>query len=158
MATFKGAVLNCNECGKEFKVPPVRKDTAKYCSKECADVHRQDGRRKEKLERFCPLCGKSFLIYACHAERRTYCSYECADAAAAHAAPPDHHFYTRSFWRNLRGSVLERDEYACKKCGNDTEGLHVHHVVSRFLGGEDEESNLITLCNSCHKKSHAYES
>jgi len=41
----------------------------------------------------------------------------------------------------------------CVACGN-TENLHQHHLVPRSVGGSDDESNLITLCNSCHGKIH----
>ena len=26
-----------------------------------------------------------------------------------------------------------------------------HHILPRYLGGEDEENNLIDLCGGCHK-------
>lgn len=79
MAKFKGLVLNCLECGKDFKVPQVRCKTAKYCSKECADVHRHDTTTGEKVECKCQRCGKTFYDHPCHAKRRKYCSYECAN-------------------------------------------------------------------------------
>lgn len=41
----------------------------------------------------------------------------------------------------------------CCACG-DTEDLHNHHVYPKSLGGGDEDSNLITLCCSCHYKIH----
>ena len=80
MAKFKGAILSCKECGKEFKVPPVRSTTAKYCSKECADGHR--GPHIDKVEKTCLRCGVVFYSHPCHAERRKFCSYECVNLAA----------------------------------------------------------------------------
>ena len=82
MAKFKGAILTCEECGKEYKVPHCRSKTAKYCSKECADVHRQDTTRVEQIEKECLRCGKKFHDHPCHSERRKYCSYECANQSA----------------------------------------------------------------------------
>jgi 5-methylcytosine-specific restriction endonuclease McrA len=151
MAKFRGAILECKECGQEFRVSPSRILTANYCSTECADAHRNDGRKMEKLKKVCPYCGKTFKIYQCHADRRKYCSYECKDKAASLSAPIDRHFYNRTFWRKLRKFVLERDGYICQKCQADNVVLHVHHKKRRFFGGTDTEDNLITLCNSCHK-------
>lgn len=82
MAKFKGAILGCKECGREFKVPPVRRETAKYCSKECADGHRADSRKVEQVEKECLRCGKKFHDHPCHSERRKFCSYECANQSA----------------------------------------------------------------------------
>jgi hypothetical protein len=41
----------------------------------------------------------------------------------------------------------------CVACGSIDE-LHDHHLVPRSVGGSDDETNLITLCNSCHGKVH----
>lgn len=41
----------------------------------------------------------------------------------------------------------------CVACGSIDE-LHDHHLVPRSVGGSDDESNLITLCNPCHGKIH----
>jgi 5-methylcytosine-specific restriction endonuclease McrA len=151
MAKFRGVILECKECKKEFRVSPSRIFTAHYCSTECADIHRNDDRKMDKLKRVCPYCGKSFKIYQCHSDRRKYCSYECKDKAAAYSVPIDNHFYTRTFWRKLRKFVLERDGYTCQKCQAKDKILHVHHKKRRFVGGSDTEDNLISLCNSCHK-------
>ena len=41
----------------------------------------------------------------------------------------------------------------CVAC-SVTENLQHHHLVPRSLGGSDDESNLITLCEGCHAKAH----
>jgi hypothetical protein len=154
MAKFIGAIIKCFECGQEFKVPPVRKNTAKYCSKECADKHRTDSRRVELVEKHCLRCGKVFYEYPCHAERRKYCSYDCSSKELSQrcGGRGDEHFYNRAFWRDLRSLILERDMHKCQKCGDEKRRLSVHHIIERKKGGKDEESNLITLCNPCHKR------
>ena len=40
---------------------------------------------------------------------------------------------------------------ACGQSGN----LHQHHLVPRSIGGGDDETNLLTLCGSCHAKAHS---
>lgn len=59
---------------------------------------------------------------------------------------------------NVRQYVLKRDNYTCQYCGaHSTEKsgvkLHVHHLESRKTGG-NAPSNLITLCEHCHKQLH----
>ena len=47
--------LKCQICGKEFEVIPSRKDKAKYCSKECANIALHGS-----LNCKCEICGKEF--------------------------------------------------------------------------------------------------
>lgn len=55
---------------------------------------------------------------------------------------------------NMKAYVLNRDKYTCQHCKTKNGTLHVHHIIYRSNGGSDEETNLITLCESCHKKLH----
>ena len=58
------------------------------------------------------------------------------------------------FW-NVREYVLWRDGHACQHCHGKSKDpvLNVHHLESRKTGG-DAPSNLITLCETCHKAYH----
>lgn len=58
------------------------------------------------------------------------------------------------FW-NVREYVLHRDGHICQHCKGKSKDkiLNVHHIESRKTGG-DSPSNLITLCETCHKKYH----
>ena len=53
--------------------------------------------------------------------------------------------------------VLNRDNYTCQYCKGKHKDpkLEVHHIVFRSQGGSDKESNLITLCHTCHKDLHS---
>lgn len=57
---------------------------------------------------------------------------------------------------NTKAYVLSRDSHTCQHCkGKNKDGkLEVHHIIFRRNGGSDEESNLITLCKTCHDKLH----
>ena len=59
-------------------------------------------------------------------------------------------------FENTKAMVLNRDNYTCQYCkGKHKDSkLEVHHIIFRSQGGSDEESNLITLCNSCHTNLH----
>lgn len=66
-------------------------------------------------------------------------------------------------WLEQRELVLDRDGHRCRVCGKDGDenSLHVHHIEPRKEFVEEEEldyfeankqSNLITLCPSCHQR------
>ena len=61
------------------------------------------------------------------------------------------------FW-NVREYVLFRDGHKCQCCKGKSKDniLNVHHIESRKTGG-NAPNNLITLCETCHKKYHAGE-
>jgi hypothetical protein len=41
----------------------------------------------------------------------------------------------------------------CKVCGFEDElAVERHHIIPKYLGGGDEESNLIWLCANCHRR------
>jgi hypothetical protein len=55
----------------------------------------------------------------------------------------------------LRMEIIKRDNYKCRICGRSPDAnvdivLNVHHYRPWSLGGLTEESNLITLCHTCH--------
>ena len=58
------------------------------------------------------------------------------------------------FW-NVREYVLSRDGHKCQHCKGKSGDkiLNVHHLESRKTGG-NAPSNLITLCETCHKAYH----
>lgn len=58
------------------------------------------------------------------------------------------------FW-NVREYVLFRDNHTCQNCKGKSKDpiLNVHHIKSRKTSG-DAPNNLVTLCETCHKKFH----
>lgn len=58
------------------------------------------------------------------------------------------------FW-NVMEYVLARDGHKCQHCKGKSKDpiLNIHHIESRKTGG-DSPSNLITLCETCHKEFH----
>ena len=59
-------------------------------------------------------------------------------------------------FENAKAMVLNRDDYICQYCkGKHKDSkLEVHHIIFKSQGGSDDESNLITLCHTCHKALH----
>ena len=58
-------------------------------------------------------------------------------------------------WKIKRFSILKRDNFKCKKCG-EKNNLHVHHKFYEkgLKAWEYENEVLITLCFECHAKEH----
>lgn len=56
--------------------------------------------------------------------------------------------YKYTISKELREQVLERDNNKCQACRK--EGLEVHHIQPKRLGGKDELKNLLTVCHLCH--------
>lgn len=59
-------------------------------------------------------------------------------------------------WQKKRLSILERDEFKCRECGDTESTLNVHHKKYDFNKNpwDYNDSNLITLCENCHKEKH----
>lgn len=71
-------------------------------------------------------------------------------------------FYDTPLWRNLRRTILNRDNGICKYCeskGIAKAGNIVDHILPRKLFPELEvdESNLVTCCDKCHNRKRYFE-
>ena len=64
--------------------------------------------------------------------------------------------YPAEWTMKLRKSIRKRDNYQCQICNKTQEeegiALQVHHID--YNKENNEESNLITLCRSCHPKTN----
>jgi hypothetical protein len=58
---------------------------------------------------------------------------------------------------NTKAYVLTRDGYTCQQCKGTPKDrrLEVHHIIFRSKQGSDEETNVVTLCETCHDALHA---
>jgi len=73
---------------------------------------------------------------------------------------PEH---DRNIPDDVRGEVLRRDGYECKRCSwshkewnpSNPRHLELHHIEHHAKGGRNIKENLKTLCNVCHDKAHA---
>lgn len=68
-----------------------------------------------------------------------------------------HWAYQKGFnygYSSRREAILNRDNYTCQVCGKKHTKLEVHHIKYRSQGGNDDEDNLITLCEDCHRDIH----
>lgn len=60
-----------------------------------------------------------------------------------------------SAWDATRIRILKRDRYTCqigKRKGKIHTGNVVDHIVPKAEGGTDDDSNLQTVCDPCHRE------
>ena len=68
-------------------------------------------------------------------------------------------FYASKVWERKREKILRRDGYMCRECrryGRRRAATTVHHIEP-YEERPDlalTDSNLISLCASCHNKKH----
>ena len=67
--------------------------------------------------------------------------------------------YAKYFWKELAKFILKRDNYKCQKCGIEHKNqnkLIVHHKKpwAKYPELRFEPSNLMVLCEECHKILH----
>lgn len=59
-------------------------------------------------------------------------------------------------WRKVRARYVHSHPFCemCLKEGRITPVEEVHHIIPLSEGGTNDESNLMSLCRSCHQKVH----
>lgn len=59
-------------------------------------------------------------------------------------------------WQKRRLDVFQSANFACEYCSDDTSPLHAHHLeyISLRNPWEYDDSQLICLCDGCHRRWH----
>lgn len=74
-------------------------------------------------------------------------------AQVAQAAKTKKKYYTEN-WDDIRRKVYQRDGYRCVLCGKKGK-IAAHHIVPIKVSKDNSLSNLVSVCNSCHRKLEA---
>ncbi len=76
-----------------------------------------------------------------------------ADSKAEYAAK-----FKDPRWQRKRLEIMERDQFACVKCGDKDSTLNVHHKFYEFgqAPWEYPPCALVTLCEVCHQDEDEY--
>lgn len=136
-------MVGCEQCGGPLNTGK------RFCSLKCSRIY-----RKERP--LCKVCGKpvKWPTYK-------FCSTECHhiwQRGENHwnwqggITKTNTHKYRTTRWLKLSRRIKKRDNYECKICFSSELMLDVHHIYPAKSYPELfwEESNLITLCVSCH--------
>jgi hypothetical protein len=59
-------------------------------------------------------------------------------------------------WQRRRLEIMQRAEFRCEQCADDSKTLNVHHRVYRkgALPWEYSDDELACLCETCHEAEH----
>lgn len=176
----KADEIQCAQCGKSFYRPPanrLKRGANQYCSRECmaaAYVGRNIGEKSPRWKgadtRPCDNCGQPVTRALWDIdEGKTFCNRACfGDWKARNWTGEDnpcwrggHPPYYGANWKRQQREARRRDQHHCQLCGipesECRRALNVHHIVPfRLFGVERYKeanalSNLISLCDSCHK-------
>ncbi len=167
----------CEVCQKDFDSGNRKQ---RFCSHKC----RGEAKRLKLFTRIdsiseireCPFCGEEF---SCRAKSiQKYCTRRCFDLQHSKRMAGENNpsyingssYNKRSFrgedWNIIRQRIYVRDNYTCQNCkvkcvGRDRATRETYHLIiqchhiKHYENPEDNhDSNLITLCVSCHGKAH----
>jgi len=161
----------CKICGVELLTREKRR--ANLCSENCTKEanHRRGVKVNEKRkvggQYFCKFCNKEMTMPMAH--NRTFCSrvcfgawvhlYKSGENSSQWHSGANYQKYPPEFNYQLRLKVRRRDNFTCQSCGlihkgtgPEGRGLLVHHIDRNK--NNNSIGNLLTLCNSCHRKLH----
>lgn len=167
--------VRCEVCGKEVIKAirdynrNIKRGSPFMCSMECVWEHKKTGKYL-----ICPNCGKQIWVRLNRISENNYCSRECMMNSGLYVRRQDKHYrwrdditsrpyYRGSNWTTIRKRIRGRDGYQCQICGKTEKDIgkrmDVHHIKPYRLFETDIEanvdSNLISLCPSCHHKEDA---
>lgn len=158
--------VQCHNCGKTIfrQKKLIESVNLVFCSRKCridyfvGENHPLSLKSKVK----CFYCGTEILRKKCEIETydKLFCSMECRDA---YSRGENHHCwrggssepYGVEFNERLKIEIRHRDHHLCFLCGKAENGkTHSCHHID-YNKKNNDKSNLVTLCASCHSKTNS---
>lgn len=143
--------LNCHTCYKKYHKKPSAALRSKYCSRSC-QAKSSIGIRK-LVSKKCLGCENIISGAPSKIKDRKYCSVKCAckfNPQLISKTGKNHNRYISGIG-TYRKEALSHYEKSCIKCGH-TKKVIVHHIDENRKN--NNLSNLMILCESCHVKIH----
>lgn len=139
--------VKCKDCGVAFDVT--------LTSRTKLNTLRRAYRNGDKYDQArCPTCEE--IEARKSADRTIHWQREeekrLAEILRLRTMPYKEYLQTEH-WRNLRGQMLKRAKFHCQLCNRGDISLHVHHRTYERRGNE-QLSDLIVLCATCHETFH----
>ena len=178
--------LTCKTCGVKFEAYK-HENNRRYCSRACGNVGRQNREIRtcaycgEAFERPLYLLNPKPGIYCsklCSNRAKDRKWFKTMVRTAEHCAKiskaltgegngmwlggitPEHRIIRSSAaYRRWRNATLETDNHKCTMCPA-TDNLEAHHLdlFSKNKAARFDLDNGVTLCQSCHKDVHSFDS
>ncbi len=137
--------FTCKCCGVEWSDYRSNDKNKQFCSIKCKSDY-------SRIERVCMHCSNKFSI--CKSVLKTnasghYCSTDCYHSSMRVGV--------MKHKNGFRGIVRKHfpKPQQCAKCGIK-DRIHIHHIVPFRYTQNNDLSNLIPLCISCHKSVEIY--
>ena len=164
---YIGNKTYCDVCDEKTPFGTLRTGYHQFCSVKCHNIA-QTGitfSRKEHIKKYCIICSSEFEVMPCFGYYKT-CSDECRKKHYTNLRSGKNNpswlggksfeIYGKEFNKELKQKIRKRDNYTCQECGYTEEqlgyNLHIHHI--NYIKKNNDESNLISLCKSCHSKTN----
>lgn len=162
----------CPNCNKTFKLDKKNPAT-KYCCHQCSVVHLLKGKPKsrEHIEKMKKNSAKYWLgkkqtskhILKAISGLKIYQSGEKHWNWKGGITPILKTWRYKSWYKQWRDSIFERDNYTCQICGIRGGRLQAHHFINfstlvknKDLGMLKNIDNGISYCISCHQNKDEY--
>jgi len=139
------------------KSPPQKGKThEEYYGKEHADEMRRKNSEWHKNRvgwHFSEDAKKNMSESAKKLNRHTSTEFKCGDQHPnwKGGIPHKDRDYELREWRQITRYIRKRDNHICQRCGRSRSSV-VHHIIPYRVSNDNTESNLVTLCPSCHSK------
>ncbi len=164
----------CVICGTEFEKSRRQSHNYKTCSKECLSVLKSQNTSGENN----PVWKGGLVTIAClnceqefdapPSSNRKFCSFDCRvrhwqkypSESPGWQGGISKYAYPSEFNENYKERIHHRDNYQCQLCNLTQEeqqqkynrNFSTHHI--NYLKNDLTPKNLISLCDSCHSKTH----
>jgi hypothetical protein len=137
----------CKECEKTLS-----KRQKIFCSKKCSNTvngRKTGGLNKNQFTLICQFCNKEYSVCKSRINKSRHCSRKCHNTAISREYK--HSGINSPHWKGGIQTYRKFKKSNCETC-NSINHLDVHHIDENRYN--NNLSNLITLCRSCHKKTH----
>lgn len=156
--------VTCIVCNKAIKDYPSK--ARKFCSMSCRNLLAKQRYKEKRLFKNCLICSKEFptILSRIKKQQGKYCSKKCSSLAQSDkmkgkgnplwlgGISSDKERLRTYIWNKIKKNVYKRDGHTCKICGVSNIKVSAHHIIPYRISKDDSMENLITVCNSCHKK------
>ncbi len=96
----------------------------------------------------CFLVDEFLKIITCEIGKANGCEIDCTIIREKYSD-----YLKSEHWQKTRKKALRRAKFKCQLCGKNNIVLHIHHNNYDNIG-QEENSDLIALCENCHANYH----
>ncbi len=147
---------SCKRCHQSYS-HKRKSRPGKYCSRACRYA---DMVRSTEPNTFCSWCNKHYYRNPKRKRTKTgftFCSRLCKDTAqrikGLDGFTPSHYGSTEQLYSHVRQEIRNKHPF-CAQCNYSSfpRVLHIHHIDRDR--GNNNRSNLLVLCPTCHAEDH----